>query len=78
MERLKLERRQLLQHLQDANAQICDLHQELGPAVLKGCASSPNRAGRASAARAAACQEGEALAVAAADLGRADGGWLGE
>lgn len=83
MERLKLERRQLLQHLQDANTQICDLHQELGPAVLKGCcaSSSPSRAGRraTSAARAAAAcgKESEALAAAAAtaDLGRADGGW---
>lgn len=83
VERLKLERRQLLQHLQDANTQICDLHQELGPAVLKGCcaSSSPSRAGRraTSAARAAAAcgKESEALAAAAAtaDLGRADGGW---
>lgn len=36
VDRLKLERRQLLEHLQDANDQITDLHDELGPAILRG------------------------------------------
>jgi hypothetical protein len=52
--RLRQERQQLLQRLLEANEQISDLHDELGPALLRG---SPTRtrpssaAARASAAR---------------------------
>jgi hypothetical protein len=51
---LRQERQQLLQRLLEANEQISDLHDELGPALLRG---SPTRtrpssaAARASAAR---------------------------
>lgn len=75
VERLQTERRQLLQHLQDANEQILDLHDELGPALLRG-ASSPGRASRLSsvkAAAAAADAQENASVAAAADLGRGRG-----
>jgi hypothetical protein len=68
---MRLERRQLLQHLQDANEQIMDLHDELGPAIFKGCAS-PTRTNRRSGVRAAA-RESAAAAAASADLGRPNG-----
>lgn len=84
VERLKGERRQLLQHLQEANAQIMDLHDELGPAILKG-STSPSRTSRLSALRASVAGSGAgggssspgaaaaASAAAAADLGRREG-----
>lgn len=42
VDRLRQERQQLLQRLLEANEQITDLHDELGPAILRG---SPTRRG---------------------------------
>jgi outer membrane murein-binding lipoprotein Lpp len=80
--RLQSERRQLVTHLQDANEQIVDLHDELGPAILRGCCS-PSRTSRLSSVRAAAAAAAAAAAsgedawrsqkAAASDLGRQEG-----
>jgi hypothetical protein len=51
--RLRQERQQLLQRLLEANEQISDLHNELGPALMRG---SPTRARPSSAARASAAR----------------------
>jgi hypothetical protein len=76
--RLQSERRQLLAHLQDANEQIVDLHDELGPAIIRGCCS-PSRTSRLSSVRAAAAAAAngedawQGRAAAGLDLGRQEG-----